>query len=257
MLVLARRPNEKVVFPQLGISIQVVRVAGKVVRIGIEAPPEILVLREEVAQLKAGLEGSLPAISRELRHELRNRINAVSLSLHVLHRRLSLGGPNDVDDADGLIAKALEELQQIDAQLYSSTSTQECTSSRVRHALIVEDNTNEAELLASYLRMCGYEVDTVGDGLKALSYLKQGKRPDAVLLDMCLPRLDGPKTISSIRREPQLRGLMLFAVSGANRDELGVDVGPRGVDRWFSKPVNAAQLVREINRALDEAAMMA
>jgi CheY-like chemotaxis protein len=67
-----------------------------------------------------------------------------------------------------------------------------------------------------------------------------------------MPRLDGPKTITSIRCEPKLRGLKLFAVSGANRQALGVDVGPHGVDRWFSKPIDASQLVSEMNRELDE-----
>jgi CheY-like chemotaxis protein len=72
-----------------------------------------------------------------------------------------------------------------------------------------------------------------------------------------MPRLDGPKTITSIRGEPELKKLKLFAVSGANRRELGIDVGPRGVDRWFEKPVNASELVSELNRELEAAPMTA
>ena len=72
-----------------------------------------------------------------------------------------------------------------------------------------------------------------------------------------LPRLDGPKTVTSIRCETKWQGLKLFAVSGADRRDLGVRLGPRGVDRWFAKPVNATQLVREINRELDGALVTA
>jgi carbon storage regulator CsrA len=48
MLVLSRRLHEKVLFPNLGITIQVVSVQSGVVRIGIEAPPAVRVLREEL-----------------------------------------------------------------------------------------------------------------------------------------------------------------------------------------------------------------
>ena len=48
MLVLSRRENEKVVFANLGVSVEVLRVAGKVVRLGIQAPAEIQILREEL-----------------------------------------------------------------------------------------------------------------------------------------------------------------------------------------------------------------
>ena len=77
-----------------------------------------------------------------------------------------------------------------------------------------------------------------------------------MLLDMYTPEFDGPKTITSIRRRPEWQSVKLFAVSGAAQHELGVDVGPKGVDRWFSKPVNPSQLVNELNRELDQAVMM-
>jgi len=48
MLVLSRRLNEKVVFPALGVTVQVVSVKPGVVRLGIEAPSEVRVLREEL-----------------------------------------------------------------------------------------------------------------------------------------------------------------------------------------------------------------
>ena len=48
MLVLARRLGEKIVLPGLGITVQVVGIKGNVVRLGIDAPPEVSVFREEV-----------------------------------------------------------------------------------------------------------------------------------------------------------------------------------------------------------------
>ena len=54
MLVLSRRQNEKVVFPTLGISIEVRRIAGKRVQLAIAAPANIPILRHEVLERRAG-----------------------------------------------------------------------------------------------------------------------------------------------------------------------------------------------------------
>ena len=52
MLVLTRHAGEKVVLPGLGITIQIVAIKGGGVRIGVDAPPEVLVLRDEIAQAR-------------------------------------------------------------------------------------------------------------------------------------------------------------------------------------------------------------
>ncbi len=54
--------------------------------------------------------------------------------------------------------------------------------------------------------MTGFQVDTAGDGADALDYLHSHDRPDVVLLDMLMPRCDGPTTIGRIRRDPSLEG---------------------------------------------------
>lgn len=54
MLVLSRRPSEKILFPNLGISVEIIQTKGNTVRVGIEAPPEIRVLRDELVQDNLG-----------------------------------------------------------------------------------------------------------------------------------------------------------------------------------------------------------
>lgn len=248
MLVLSRRPDEKIVFPNLGISVQVIRVAGKAVRIGVKAPTDVRVLREEVAEDDYDPNSQSMLMTRERRHELRNRLNTATLGLQLLQRQLELGQAKGIEET---IHGILRSLREIELDLCEEPeATVQPTEVAGRRALIVEDNPMESELLAAYLRMSGYEVDTVSDGLEALEYLRQHRQPDAVLLDMCMPQLDGPTTINNIREEPALKNLKLFAVSGADREQMGVDVGPDGVDRWFAKPVNAQQLVSALNQDL-------
>jgi carbon storage regulator CsrA len=247
MLVLSRRPDEKIVFPNLGITVQILRVSGKSVSVGIEAPREVRILRDELPDRPSEAPTDDEQQLRELRHALRNRLNAANLALHLVRRQLQLGRSKD---AEATIDKALQELSKLDqdvGQIGGAAAPSNATRPR---ALLVEDDANESELLAGYLRMSGYDVHTVGDGQEALQYLAEQRLPDVVLLDMRMPKLDGPSTVSSIRQRPELRNLKVFAVSGTPRGELAVGLGPGGVDRWFAKPLDPAKLVDAMNREL-------
>jgi CheY-like chemotaxis protein len=171
------------------------------------------------------------------------------LALHLLQRQLDAGL---AEEAESTLQTALRELDTLNETIGRTTATQ---SNAVEarppfRALLVEDDANESELLAGYLRMSGFDVDRAADGLQAMVYLSRHRSPDVVLLDMKMPRLSGPKTISSIRGNPAYRDVKIFAVSGTAQAECGVSIGPQGVDRWFSKPLNPQELVDEMNRDL-------
>jgi CheY-like chemotaxis protein len=65
---------------------------------------------------------------------------------------------------------------------------------------------------------------------------------------MKMPRFDGRKTVSAIRQNPDYRDLKIVAVTGMEPGEADVHIGPRGVDCWFRKPVDPAQLVSAIQQ---------
>jgi carbon storage regulator CsrA len=259
MLVLSRGRNDKVVFPTLGISVEILRVAGNKVRLGIDAPQEIPVHRHEVSQRieakgedygPVDVSASRKSVAARLNHATRNRLNAAALGLHLLHRNLEIG---DLSDAEGTIFKIFNELKAIETELEGPTAEAGAPDPGHRdlhhRALVVEDNDNERELLAGYLRVSGFEVDTAADGLQAMVRITE-KAPDVVLLDMRMPRFDGRKTISAIRSNPDYKGLKLFAVSGIRPEEMNVSLGPNGVDRWFTKPLDPKTLLDALNDEL-------
>jgi carbon storage regulator CsrA len=249
MLVLSRRLNEKLIFPTINAAVRVVSVKPGVVRLGIEAPDHVPVFREEVlgrAEFQAPPAVDHAQALRQLRHLLNNRLNASTVGLALLRRQVELGR---TDEAHATLDKLAQEVQALREGVEAASAPAPAPRpSAVRRALLVEDDRNECELLAGYLRLAGLEVTTAGDGADALDYLRAGQRPDVVLLDMLLPRCDGPTTVRAIRQDPAYSGLRIYGVTGAPAENFGLDEGPRGIDRWFRKPLNPEALLRELTQ---------
>jgi len=247
MLVLSRKLNEKILFPAINASVEVVAIRGSVVRLGIQAPPEVSVLREEIKDRHLREPAPAPqALPRELMHQLRNRLNSASLGLAVLRKQVDLGLRSQLDETIAKIEKDMEAIRrQLDAP------TQEAAPApkprKAGKALVVEDDQNERELLAAYLRMAGVDVETAGDGQDALDYLHTHERPDVVLMDLSLPRCDGPTAIRQIRNDPAFADVKIFAVTGRTPEQFGGRTN-LAVDRWFNKPLNAEDLLRDLHR---------
>jgi carbon storage regulator CsrA len=252
MLVLTRRPNQDILFPNLGVRLRILSAKGNNVRIGVEAPPDIKVLRWEVASPEEIAAATTPP-AQSPSHALRNRLNKFTLGLYRLQQ---LWGAGKEEEAKAILQSTLDALEALN---------RDCTPSNARPAenkpqprkrcrtLLVEDDANERELLAGFLSMSGVDCETAADGQDALDYLCSHELPDCVLLDMGLPRLSGPQTLDRIRREPRCRGLKVFAVSGSQPADLGIPSGPAGVDAWFTKPINPRGLWEALQQRLGAA----
>ena len=247
MLILSRKESEKVVFPTLGITVELLRVRGNKARLGIEAPSEVPVLRDELTGLQAidfTTEESDQSKLRRLTHSMRTRLDKACGKLNQLHRRLE---QNPDPLLEQLVMQVFQELNQLDKEAGGAVEDPQRTSGR---ALLVEDDANIRELLGSYLQMSGFDVMLAADGQDALDYLCLHTAPDVVLVDMIMPRCDGPTFVRQIRADGQYEGLRLYAVSGTDPQTLGVATGPSGIDRWFAKPVDPEQLVQVLSDEL-------
>jgi carbon storage regulator CsrA len=250
MLVLSRRLNQKLVFPAIQTTVQIVSVKPGVVRLGIDAPEHVTVFREELLerndfQVEGHVSKDLPeSMANELMHLLNNRLNASTVGLALLRRQLERGLTGDMLDTLDKIEGSLKTVQQRIERLEGQRSTPRAK----RRALLVEDDRNECELLAGFLRLAGLDVHTAGDGAAALDYLKFEGKPDVIVLDMILPRCDGPTTVRAIRRNPNYAGLRIFGVTGAPVEQFGLDEGPGGIDVWLRKPLNPEMLLRELDQ---------
>lgn len=242
MLVLSRRPGEKILLPDLSVSLEVMSLAGNTARIGVSAPRGVTIVRGELMTARQRAERERAAA--EARHAQRNRLNKLQLQLLLAQRQRELGLTTE---ADSTLAAAFETLTDLVGTPLPLPKAQ-C---RVR-ALVVDDDSNERELLAGLLAMHGCDCATASDGQDALNRLKESAPPDVVLLDMCMPRCDGATMLATVRTNPRWAGLKVFAISGSSPDELGIRTGPGGVDGWFAKPLNPILLWQAMQKELSQ-----
>lgn len=272
MLVLSRKFNEKLVLPLIQTTIQIVSIKPGLVRIGVDAPDRVKVLREEINQareLSMADQGAM-VLSREEKHSIYNQLNTVNLAVSMLQgfQERGLTGVSAAEAAatstilDRLI-KASEEITQIlNSAMQEPDSTltvkkakapvlarTETSAQPRRRALLVEDDSNERELLAGLLEMHGLEVVSVEDGMDALEYLSHDQS-DIALIDMMLPRKDGLSTIREIRRDHSYDGMKIYAMTGRDRDEFELGPNNDGIDAWLTKPLDPRKLLRRLDKAL-------
>jgi carbon storage regulator CsrA len=258
MLVLSRRLNEQILFPEFNTAVKVLGVKGNTVRLGIDAPLDVTILREEVTDLEEKSQARLKNQSlsadkandaerektRQLNHLLRNRLNVAGLGLALLARQLEAGM---LDDCQATLDKIHEDFDLLRDRLEVEMEPHPPVHLPRARALIVEDDRNERELLAGLLRLNGMDVDLAEDGATALDYLRARGNPDVVLMDMILPRCDGPTTVREIRKNPANNRLKIFGLTGHAPDSFQLE----GVDRWFRKPLNPEVLLHDLSIELE------
>jgi CheY-like chemotaxis protein len=113
--------------------------------------------------------------------------------------------------------------------------------SKFHRVLVVDDNVDSAETMAEILKLWGHEVQTAHDGPGALEAAR-AQRPDAILLDLGLPVMDGYETARRLRQEGL--GTLLVAVTGFGGVEDRRRATEAGFDTHLVKPVSPEALRR-------------
>ena len=111
------------------------------------------------------------------------------------------------------------------------------SSTTQRRILIVDDNEDAAEWLATMLNLNGQETHVAHDGIEAISVAER-IRPDAVLLDIGLPVVDGYEVCRRIREQPWGRDLLVVALTGWGQEEDRQKSKDVGFDAHLVKPVD-------------------
>ena len=112
-----------------------------------------------------------------------------------------------------------------------------------RRILIVDDNHDSADSMATLLKLTGHQTRTASDGLQAVT-MTATFRPEVVLMDIGLPKLNGYDAARQIRGEPWGKNILLVAVTGWGQAEDRRKSKDAGFDVHFVKPVDYAALIK-------------
>lgn len=115
--------------------------------------------------------------------------------------------------------------------------------------LVVDDDQNSREGIVEYLIESGYRVSEAADGPEALGKAMR-RRPDIVLLDLAIPKLDGWTVARTLKADPGLSNVPVVAFSGFDYPSERSRAEAAGCDAFLAKPCELAQLLEIIRRLL-------
>lgn len=116
--------------------------------------------------------------------------------------------------------------------------------------LIVDDEPNLVLALELLMKKQGYEIETADDGEKAVEAVERF-RPDLILLDVMMPKVDGYEVCQRIRANPAHRGVTIVMLTAKGREverEKGLALG---ADLYITKPFSTREVVRQVKEILD------
>ena len=116
--------------------------------------------------------------------------------------------------------------------------------------LVVEDDADLLVMIKTMLQSIG-EVTLARDGQEALELLKNGFKPDVIVTDLMMPRMDGLTLAKTLKGDPNVGNIplvMLTAKSGPMDMITGINAGAR---HYVTKPFKAADLIDKVKKALN------
>jgi CheY-like chemotaxis protein len=115
--------------------------------------------------------------------------------------------------------------------------------------LLVEDYGDTRAMYATYLRHCGFEILEAQDGLEALK-VADAERPDAIVMDLALPRLDGWEATRRLKANRRTKGIPVIALTGHGLPHHEGGAREAGCAAFLLKPCLPDALAAEVRRVM-------
>ena len=150
---------------------------------------------------------------------------------------------------DGSVVVILDLLALIRAQHIDGArrSVQNVTPSNgPRCVMVVDDSVTVRKVTSRLLERQGMEVLVAKDGVEAVALLQE-RRPDIILLDIEMPRMDGFEVARQVRHDERLRDLPIVMISSRTGDKHKEHANQLGVDRFLGKPFQESELLATID----------
>jgi PAS domain S-box-containing protein len=217
---------------------------------GVESGRIVIRVRDNGVGMDAELLRSAFELFRQANQSLDRPQGGLGVGLTLVQRLVALhgGGVEARSDGPGLGSEFLvrlpmrEEPPIIDAQSQARAAPAQAPG-RPRRVLVVDDNQDAAQALRLLLQGEGHDVKVALDGSAGLVMARE-YRPEIVLLDIGLPKMNGYEIARLIRDDPTLKGTTLVAVTGYGQMHDRARASASGFDHHMVKPVDFEVLQR-------------
>jgi DNA-binding NarL/FixJ family response regulator len=120
--------------------------------------------------------------------------------------------------------------------------------------LVVDDDLGTCLAIKTRLEMSDYSVVTAADGWEALARVK-AQRPDLIVTDIVMPRMNGYELVQSLRQQPALRLIPVIFLTVQDKIEERIQGYQSGADLYLPKPFDLTELLAAIRNRLERAQM--
>lgn len=116
--------------------------------------------------------------------------------------------------------------------------------------LVVDDDQDVRLLMGVRLRKSGYDVVTAEDGEEAVRIVRQAK-PDLILLDLGLPKMDGYEVCRTLKSGPETCGIPIIILSAKSQQTDREQASAAGAESYMAKPFNPVVILEAIRHLLE------
>ncbi len=268
MLILGRRANQSIVFPNCGITVRILDVNGRVAKVGIEAPRSVEIMRGELAMSAAssskptssvspnniGYEQADAPESGPAMLQFAQRLSDLKSSLHIFQQMRAAGNEAGADE---VLAELLHDLATLDNDWLKSQLDGEVADRRTSHAVVSESKNdyvfsspkspkpryllivdeNHADSSAG-VAVHGCQTCTVNSQAAAMRALDADEPIDYIVCNGNADSFDQAELVQSIRANPKLDGAKIFVTTNSKSavEQLAV-ANQHGIDGWLDAPL--------------------
>lgn len=275
LLILGRRNNQSIVFPNCGITVRILDVNGRVAKIGIEAPRSVEIMRGELAV--ASTTGQATAQPTPIHYEqtvaseneppvlqLSQRLAEIKASLHLFQQRRADG---DELGADRVLEALLNDIAVLDSDWLKETADASCQLGHTRpefvsesfaeyktspspallHVLVINEESDTKGFSLPVGTFHGCQVCTVNDLNLAFQAIRSDDRPDYVICNASAMAFDGLELVRTMRADRRLDDTKIFMTSDSVNamEQLELSNTYR-IDGWLERPLTPHDLWKHI-----------
>jgi len=204
----------------------------------------------------SSLQSSVPVVLvRSGDHAVAVHVDSVQGSREIVVKSLGpqFAGVGGISGAtilgDGSVVVILDLLALIRSQSSAGGAAKRplAGASRVRSVMVVDDSVTVRKVTSRLLERQGMDVMVAKDGIEAISLLQE-RRPDVMLLDIEMPRMDGFEVARQVRHDERLSDLPIIMISSRTGEKHQEHAAQLGVNSFLGKPFQENELLATIDR---------